>query len=143
MIVLRSSVREERSLTFHTDARSPKVEALRRSPLVTWVFYSPEWQVQVRVRARAFLHLADSVTAAHWRKVPPAARSNYTSDLPPGASRPHPFAGEYLETTGESHFAVVRTEAESVDWLWLRPGTHRRAGWHWNGVDWQGCWRTP
>lgn len=143
VIVLRDAVREERSLTFHSDLRSPKIEALRRSPRVAWVFYSPEWQVQVRVRARAFLHVADPVAAAHWVRVPPAARANYSGDLPPGASRAHPFAGEYLERTGEAHFVVVETHAEAVDWLWLPPGAPLRAGWDWDGEGWRGGWLTP
>jgi hypothetical protein len=53
------------------------------------------------------------------------------------------MAGEYLEKTGVERFAVVRTVVESVDWLWLAEGGHRRARWEWNGAIWVGRWLTP
>jgi len=143
VVVLRDANRVERCLKFQTDIRSPKVAALRRSPWVTWVFYSPEWQVQLRMRAQAVVHFSDTVTATQWERVPPSARANYSSDSPPGEPRANPFSGEYLESTGESHFAVVETTTQTVDWLWLRPGAHRRAGWRWEGQGWQADWRTP
>jgi hypothetical protein len=143
VVVLRQSVEDSRELTFHTDLRSPKVSALRTSPWVTWVFYEPRTQVQLRVRAAATIHAGDSVAAEAWERVPAGSRKNYSTVEAPGTERPHPMAGEYLEKTGVERFAVVRTVASSVDWLWLAEGGHRRARWEWNGAIWVGRWLTP
>jgi 3-hydroxyisobutyrate dehydrogenase len=143
VVVLRGVSEERRELVFHSDARAPKVAALKRSPWLTWVFYSPEWQVQLRVRARAMVHVGDSVAMGYWPAVPEAARGNYGTVGAPGSSMAHPFAQQYLEGVSERNFAAVVTEAVGVDWLWLRSGGHRRAGWDWNSREWSGTWRTP
>jgi len=143
VVVLRQVDGEARSLTFHTDLRAPKVSALRASPWLTWIFYEPRTQVQLRVRAAGTIHAGDAIAAEAWDRVPAGSRKNYTTAEAPGTERPHPMAGEYLEKTGVERFAVVRTVAESVDWLWLAEGGHRRARWEWNGAIWVGRWVTP
>jgi Pyridoxamine 5'-phosphate oxidase len=78
-VVLRQSVEDSRELTFHTDLRAPKVSALRTSPWVTWVFYEPRTQVQLRVRAAATIHAGDAVAAEAWDRVPAGSRKNYAT----------------------------------------------------------------
>ena len=143
IVVLRGVCEERRELVFHSDARSPKVSALRRSPWLTWVFYSAESQVQLRVRARATVHVGDGLAKGCWLAVPEASRANYGTAGVPGSAMAHPFAQQYLEGVSERNFAVVVTEVIGLDWLWLRSGGHRRAGWVWNSREWVGTWRTP
>jgi len=143
VIVLRGASELSRELEFHTDIRSSKVEALRVSPRAGWVFYSAEWQVQLRVRARARLHVGDSVSSEAWDRVPEASRTSYSASQAPGTPVPHPYQGQYLQKTGRDNFAVVCTVVETLDWLWLNPSGHRRARWEWGGAGWSAEWLVP
>lgn len=143
VVVLRRVDGRVGLLDFFTDLRSPKLEALRNSPWVTWVFYSPSARVQVRVRAQAMIHAGDAVAGEAWDAIPERGRRDYSTVDAPGTIRPGPFAGEYLERAGVEHFSVVRTHASSVDWLCLDEAGHRRIRWDWNGAIWVGRWVTP
>jgi len=143
VVVLRRVDAEAGVLEFHTDARSPKVEALRRSPRVTCVFYSAETQVQVRIRALAAVHINDAVAASAWERVPKGSRGNYTTDLPPGTVLDRPGFEHDFRDAMTHHFALIRCRVESLDWLWLAGPGHRRAQWTRDGEGWRGHWVMP
>lgn len=143
VVVLRRVEVETGVLEFHTDARSPKVGALSRSPWVTWVFYSAETKVQVRVRALGVVHIGDAVAQAAWQWVPEGSRSNYTTELAPGTSMEAPGNGHDFRDAMEHHFALVRCRVESFDWLWLGDTGHRRARWSRADEGWRGEWVMP
>jgi len=143
VLVLRAVESGVRELEFHSDARAPKVAALQRDPGVTWVFYSARWQVQLRIRASARVHVGDAEAAAAWERVPESSRINYPAGPAPGTIRSGPGEAQDFREGMLAHFARVRTSVERIDWLWLRPGGHRRATWEMVDGEWTGAWRVP
>lgn len=143
IVVLRSASRRTRTLEFHTDARSPKISQLETHPNLGWLFYDPQLQMQLRIQAKATLHRHDAIAAAAWKRVPPSSYLNYLAATPPGmalGSNPTPLNPAPLPHPA---FAVVRTVAEHLDWLWLHPQGHRRAHFRWQSHRWIGEWIQP
>ena len=143
VVVLRAVDRDAAELEFHTDARSPKVEALRRSPRLTWVFHDPVGGIQWRVRGHARLHAGDELWRSAWERVPTASRASYTSPAAPGTVVRAPMEAIDFPGGGPQHFMVVRCRAERVDWLRLRPEGNLRAQWTREGETWCGAWIAP
>ena len=143
VVVLRAVDRDAAELEFHTDARSPKVEALRRSPRLTWVFHDPAGGVQWRVRGHARLHVGDEAWRSAWERVPPPSRASYACPAAPGTVVRAPMEAIDFAGPGPRHFMVVRCHAERMDWLGLRPEGNLRAIWTREGNSWKGDWVAP
>ncbi|MEO1171915.1 MAG: pyridoxamine 5'-phosphate oxidase family protein [Myxococcota bacterium] len=122
-VVLREV--EPNALCFHTDARSEKINELGSNQRVTWVFWDPKGNVQLRARTVATLHRDDDVAARAWSAQGPGAQALF--DLPgqPGAP-----LGDL--TPAERPFVWVRCEVRSLDWLWLTRPEHVRVRWRGN-----------
>lgn len=143
VVVVRGIDRGGPVVEFHTDSRSPKVGALRADPRVTFVFYDPGWQVQVRVGGRARVHVGDELAAAAWLGVPGGSRVNYATSEPPGSPLAGPVEAHDFRDAFRYHFALVRVEVERVDWLCLRAAGHRRIRWERGAAGWAGGWVGP
>lgn len=143
VVVLRGVDAVAGDLEFHTDARSPKASALRRSAAMTWVFYDASTGVQWRARGEGRLHVGDDVWRAAWERVPSASRANYGSDAAPGAALEAPLEAIDFRDVGPTHFMVVRCRVEWLDRLWLRPTGNLRAQWVRDGAGWRGQWVVP
>ena len=63
-VVLREVNLDARTLTFHSDARAPKIVAVKRNAIVRWLFYDREQQTQLKVEAIASVHTADAAIPA-------------------------------------------------------------------------------
>jgi hypothetical protein len=126
-VVLRKVEPETRTLTFHTDRRSPKFATLQREPACSWLFYDHAAKLQLRVRSVASLHTADAVANELWNATPPPVRAMYATPLAPGTrlsempTEPPTPVGD-----GRDHFAVVRCTIDRIDWLFLHRPAHRR-----------------
>ncbi len=143
IVVLRSATRRTRTLEFHTDSRSPKIEQIRRSPHVEWVLYHPSLQMQLRIQAQATVHCGDTIAAAAWKKVPPSSYLNYLANIPPGTALALPDSSPAETPLPHPAFAVVHTVAHQLDWLWLHPQGHIRARFQWQSHRWSGHWIQP
>lgn len=143
VVVLRGVDAVAGELEFHTDARSPKAMALRRSPAMTWVFYDASTGVQWRARGEGRLHVGDDVWRAAWERVPAASRANYGVDAAPGTALGAPLEAVDFRDVGPAHFLVVRCRLEWLDGLWLRPVGNLRAQWVRDGAGWRGQWVAP
>lgn len=136
-VVLRHVDRAQRLIGFHTDMRSPKVEQLRQSAAVAWVFYDPRRKIQVRAQTVASLHVQDHTALGAWRNTPDHSRACYLAPRPPStrlATGADPSSAVVNGTPDHDHselgwpnFAVVRCRVTSYDWLWLAAFGHRRA----------------
>lgn len=140
-VVLRHVDRAAPSIACHTDARSPKVLEVASEPRISWTFYDPQAQVQLRVRAMATVHLGraeDPIALERWERTslssrrcylapnPPSEASDAPSaNLPEGLLDRSPVPGEDLP--GLANFAVIATRPIAFDWLLLRASGHRRA----------------
>ena len=144
IVIVRAVRPRLRELEFHTDSRSLKVEQIRKSPDVEWLFYDPAEKLQLRAAGKSTIHIADAVVRAVWEKVPALSRANYLQLCHPGKilGRLRSIRSG-LPASSEPHFAVVITRVERFDWLWLHPEGHRRASFKWHRGRWSANWLGP
>jgi 3-hydroxyisobutyrate dehydrogenase len=153
-VVLRAVHPERRTLILHSDARAAKLEQLRCDPRVSWLFYDPRRRVQLRLEGLATVHEGDEVAHARWRNSPARARRCYGVEPAPGTAVHRPTSGltpelvERAPSLEESdpwvdRFAVIVTEARSLEWLRLRARGHLRARFEWHGDRLVSSWLVP
>lgn len=141
-VILRAWEAEWRTLDFHTDVRSPKVQQLDSSggaAPVCWLFYDRSEKVQVRMEGTARVIDGDLADEA-WRDTWLPSRSSYLSLAQPGASTPEQTPPDTSDRNvsqqeserGRVNFRIVRTSVESADWLYLRREGHLRASFNYD-----------
>ena len=143
-VVLRRFDAAGRAVHFHTDARSPKVEQLRRDPRVELVFYDGPNRLQARLPCLAELHHADELCREVWAGLTPSNRATYnvaeapSSELTIDASAYGPAQiGADVEEVF-LRFVIVRCVFDAAEVLELHHTGHRRARLEWD----RGAWRT-
>ena len=155
VMVLRAWDREARTLRFHTDARSPKVAAMRADGRVGVLFYDAPQKVQIRCRGTASVEQEGARADAAWGAASAFARRCYmgagpgseaaepTSGLPASVEGHEPTAQDLLPA--RENFAIVLVQVASADWLYLAHTGHRRARIDLTGNDDAGgsTWLTP
>lgn len=133
-VILRRVQLASRSLDFHTDGRSGKVQEMEAASHVSWLFYDVASKIQLRLQGRAEV-IKGSIADAAWNNTPLQSRSSYLSVTSPGervAEQQPPDLTDRDTTLSESergrqYFRVVRTTVQSLDWLYLREMGHVRA----------------
>lgn len=129
-VVLRHFDPTARLIRFHTDIRSPKVQAIRAEPRVALHWYDPPLRVQLRTTARATIHHGDAHAAAAWAAAAPMSRAYYTTAAAPGSAvdafPEGPPAPDPGDDTGRDRFAVVSCRLEAFDVLALHAAGHQR-----------------
>lgn len=130
-VVLRQVCAQTQTLVFYTDARSPKVRALRAQPLGSLVFWSADLGWQLRAQVRVQVEDTGPDVAAAWASVKDsAAAQDYLTGLAPGqplddVSR---LAQHGLHKGhGPHHLALIRATVLSMDCLSLDRSGHLRA----------------
>jgi hypothetical protein len=132
-VVLREVDVQEQSLVFFTDARSPKVAQLQRSPRATLLVWSRRLGWQLRLRCRIDLQTSGLAVSSRWAllKMTPSAQ-DYLSPLPPGT----PVDRFQTERGSRDYFAVVHAYVEQFDWVEVHREGHRRALFDAQGERW-------
>ncbi len=145
VMVLRAVSRARGTLTCFTDARSPKLDAVRSTPFLAWTFYDPGERVQLRVGTTVEIHVDDAVSREAWALVPEPGRKNYATRLAPGSCIPGPLAGHDFTVALAEHFAVLAGTVTEIDWLWMAADGHRRARFRYDagGVPAVAEWLVP
>lgn len=154
-VVLRSVDPVARTLSFHTDRRSPKVREIERSGRLAWAFYERTTKTQVRASGVTTVHATDELADAAWARTTLSSRRCYLAphaptktledwhpNLPDGLHAARPDAETSEE--GRDNFALVRTRIDRLERLELHHDGHLRAAWDW-GVDGaaQARWLAP
>ena len=133
-VVLRHVDPLRREVRFHSDIRSPKLQALRTSPHVALHWYDPALGIQVRVAALAAIHHGDTVATAAWTASQTMSRAIYTTAVAPGdhldAFPEGPAAPAADDDTGLGRFAVVACRFDAVELLSLHAAGHQRVRLH-------------
>jgi hypothetical protein len=136
-VVLRQVESESARLHFFTDARSPKVEYLRRRPRVAWHFWDARRQTQLRLVSSVTLHKGEDPTAlARWRACPLASRLAYLKPVASGEELADPGMDQLpsevspeASEAGQKNFVVVTGHVEHLDYYHIGPDHHLRAEW--------------
>ena len=146
----------EKQIWLHTDIRAAKIEQIKNNPSVSWLFYDAKKRIQIRLKATAIIHLNDEISQIQWSKTPTKSRRSYITLAAPGSQHDEPTSGldpafEARDPTieeseiGQPNFAVVITQIESLEWLFLHHSGHRRAFFQYNteGVLLNSTWLIP
>ena len=136
-VVLREVDRDQNTLVFFTDARSPKVRQIEAQPLATLLVWCERLGWQLRLRVRLGVEVSGLTVSSRWArlKLTPAAQ-DYLSPLPPGT----PLDRYVPERASREQFAVVTASVLAIDWLELHADGHRRAAFDAAG---NGQWLSP
>ena len=145
-VVLRGCDPRTRTLTFHTDARSAKVEALAAHPFAVVHVYGPKQKIQLRLDARVTLHAADDIAAGRWERTRDMSRQCYRVTTAPGSAIESVEAIDFDRSHAESgyaHFVVVQARVTALEWLYLSAQGHRRARFEYARADTSATWLVP
>lgn len=141
VVVLRRFDPAARTVTFHTDVRSPKVEHLRHTPRCAFLFFDPDAHLQLRLRATAAVHHADAVARREFGDLLPHTRATYAGLGPPGEPLPPDAPFDYPprppvdEESAFGHFAAVVCAVVDADAVELHENGHRRAKLWWEAGE--------
>lgn len=144
-VVLRRFDRDDRTLIFHTDIRSPKVEELRRDDRIMWHFYDAAARLQLRITGRATIHSNDAIADRQWNESRPQSRNCYFQAAgPTTVVKRFDQIGEPVKD-GRPHFAAVATKFTTIDRLLLHHAGHRRIRFEFDEAKqaWQSDWLAP
>lgn len=137
-VVLRKVDIEKKQLCFHTDIRSGKCQELKRNNKVSWLFYRPSAMLQIRMSGNVTLHQDDLFADEAWANTRISGRKIYLGDEGPSTLSALPVSGlspkfdkedptpEESEA-GRKNFAIISTQIQWMEWLWLNSNGHRRA----------------
>jgi pyridoxamine 5'-phosphate oxidase len=154
VMVLRQADREMRSLRFHTDTRSGKVEQLAAMPDISVLGYDAASKIQLRVRGTGVIHQTGEAVEAAWAKTGLPSRKCYLARAAPGSISDAPTSGlddgyDVRDPTlvesmpGRAHFSILLVSVDSIEWVYLAATGHRRARFDWTGTDWRKEWLVP
>ncbi|WP_299689420.1 pyridoxamine 5'-phosphate oxidase family protein [uncultured Tateyamaria sp.] len=137
-VALRRADPQAGVLEVHTDTRTPKVTALRATPVAALHVWLPRARLQIRVTAQVEILTGDAVSDS-WNQIPPASRVSYGTEPLPG--QPIDSVHAYDKPPNRDRFAVLRCHVSAIDLVHLYT-VHRRAGYA-RADGWAGQWRAP
>lgn len=154
VMILRDANPTTRSLRFHTDARSPKAQAVGTELPTTVLAYHPTAKVQLRLRGAAQIKTIGPEVDAAWHAATLLSKRCYLGPAGPGDLAPEPSSGlpVHLEgrvpspqeaDAGRQNFALLLVTVTELDWLYLAHFGHRRAVFTYRHHQRSGEWRIP
>ena len=121
-----------------TDARSEKVEELRKNPKASLLFYHPKKGLQTRVRVDILIHHQNEIAEELWTTVQGHGQLAYGSKLAPGSIiDSYQEAFDWPEKITDEHFAVIEASAIELDILQLNRSEHLRFRARLHQGEWQ------
>jgi pyridoxamine 5'-phosphate oxidase len=133
-VILRDVNQTENWISFHTDARSKKVEQMQQNENVSALLYSLSQRVQLRLQCKASVHHNDYVTEAAWQSARLQSKLSYSNIDAPGTLLYNPVLidvnrmnvsdDELLQC--KNNFAVVRLSLISLDMVILHHAGNKR-----------------
>ncbi|MEM9204765.1 MAG: pyridoxamine 5'-phosphate oxidase family protein [Pseudomonadota bacterium] len=149
-VVLRGVDHLARTLRFHTDSRSKKIEALKRQPTITAVLYDAKKKIQMRASGIATVHADTALHTEAWAATRSFSRECYRVTLAPGTPINDPEAVLFDPPGGDGEagvevFRPVTIQVAKLEWLYLAHQGHRRALYCYdaNGNQTDGTWVVP
>ncbi|MEM7569933.1 MAG: pyridoxamine 5'-phosphate oxidase family protein [Pseudomonadota bacterium] len=131
-VVLRGADQGSGRLRFHTDKRANKINEINAQPIISLHFYEKKAKIQLRVSGLATCHNEGAEHDAAWAASQAMSRECYRVNPGPG------FAIEEADDwtipvepddpdMGKENFVAVSIAVQSIEWLYLARGGHRRA----------------
>lgn len=154
-VVLRVVDRDHGTLLFHTDARSSKVDQIRKDGRVSLLFYDHDRSAQLKIRGVASVHQEGELVQSLWETGTPASLKMYSAPFAPG-TKCNAFNHNMTESlsrrlpdrheieSGRVNFCAIRVVVQSAEWLRLSQSGHLRASFDFaDGRLESACWIAP
>lgn len=136
IVVNRGYDPQTRTLRFHTDARSHKLDELRADSRVAVHVYDAKAKIQLRIQAIATIHSDDALHQSAWDATRDFSRICYRVMSAPGDALDDPavlgFTAGERDDEGVENFIAVTLAIQSLEWLYLASQGHRRARFVWD-----------
>lgn len=130
-----------RSLLFYSDARSAKINHLRKTPEASVLFYNPIIRLQVFIRGKMQIHTHDELWETHRLKIEGRAINDYNTLYAPGKKIKNPVS---VTRTTDLNFALLELQPDVVEYLKLREEPNRlRAIFRRNQDEWEKTYLVP
>lgn len=153
-VVLRKVIPEAKTLIFHTDYRSPKINQIKINNKISWLFYDAKSRIQLRVKTVAIIHHNDEFSLKRWDESRLESKKCYLVHPAPSTWAELPTDGlpehiSYSNLTEESvalgyeNFAVINNITTEIDWLFLNHDGHRRAKFIFSEHEVEKYWLIP
>ena len=147
-VVLREFDSKNRTLRFHTDSRSGKIEELKENSISSVHGYDPDLKVQIRLKGKTSLHIDNEISKKAWAESREMSKICYSVKDSPGnkISSPEPFdliKEEIDIELGYNNFAVLHFSYDSLEFLFLKGAGHRRSLFDWNSDQLESSWLIP
>ena len=147
-VVLREFDSKNRTLRFHTDNRSGKIEELKENSISSVHGYDPDLKVQIRLKGKTSLHIDNEISKKAWAESREMSKMCYSVKDSPGnkISSPEPFdliKEEIDIELGYNNFAVLHFSYDSLEFLFLKGAGHRRSLFDWNSSQLKSSWLIP
>ena len=147
-VVLREFDSKNRTLRFHTDSRSGKIEELKENSISSVHGYDPDLKVQIRLKGKTSLHVNNEISKKAWAESREMSKMCYSVKDSPGnkISSPEPFdliKEEIDIELGYNNFAVLHFSYDSLEFLFLKGAGHRRSLFDWSSDQLESSWLIP
>lgn len=147
-VVNRGFDPQTRTLRFHTDARSPKLDELAEDPRAAVHLYDPRAKTQLRLDTVATMHKDGDLRQSAWDATRDFSRECYRVIPAPGDEVDTPLAVTFTEgddtEEGAQNFVAVTLHMHAMEWLYLASQGHRRARFAWDeSGDLSQTWLVP
>ena len=147
-VVLREFDSKNRTLRFHTDSRSGKIEELKENSISSVHGYDPDLKVQIRLKGKTSLHIDNEISKKAWAESREMSKMCYSVKDSPGnkISSPEPFdliKEEIDIELGYNNFAVLHFNYDSLEFLFLKGAGHRRSFFDWSSDQLKSSWLIP
>ena len=147
-VVLREFDSKNRTLRFHTDSRSGKIEELKENSISSVHGYDPDLKVQIRLKGKTTLHIDNEISKKAWAESREMSKICYSVKDSPGnkISSPEPFdliKEEIDIELGYNNFAVLHFNYDSLEFLFLKGAGHRRSLFDWSSDQLKSSWLIP
>ena len=134
-VILRDVNSCQKTISFNTDIRSLKIEQLKVNNSVSWLFYDKTIKIQLRMYAKAIIHVSDATSEMAWEQSRLSSKICYTTQQKPGSFINEPELVEVNQTNVEpellafahDNFAVIETEIHAIDFVFLNRKGNKRA----------------
>ena len=138
-MILRAVDREARTMRFHTDVRSAKINHWKAKPHVCILGYDASKKIQLRVDGRVVLHTTDAAAEKAWRSSRPESRAAYGVKIAPGVALDAPCDATPPDE-GRENFAVALVHIDTLEWIYLNAEGNRRAIFSWQNNELKSNW---
>jgi 3-hydroxyisobutyrate dehydrogenase len=140
-VVLRLADAEPRIIGCHTRADAGKIGQIQSQPRVAWHVYDKAAKLQIVCHGTARVSLDDELAEDRWSRTSHGSRACYRRIPTPGQEVDNWLADEAGD--GRDRFAVIVSEVNRIDWLYLHHSGHHRWTFDFSGGTWSATRRAP